>query len=139
MEKLYILKDKMKTALDEYAGRNTFSPADIEAVKNALSAIFKICDYIEMEEGGEYSRRSYRGGMSYGNPMSYGDNSYRGESYGDESYRGRNRDSMGRYTSESRNYSRGDVMEHLEEMAHNEPDERKRREYMEFIDKMKRY
>lgn len=57
------------------------------------------------------------------------------------------RDSMGRYSSDgysrndgeySRDYSYGTITEHLEEMLKDEPNEYKRREIKNFVDKMKK-
>ena len=139
MQKLYTLKDRLKDAVNEYSEKTTFSPTDIETIKNLLSSMVKICEYVEMEESSEYSNRgSYRGGSYRMYDGGSYDNSYDG-SYARGRYA--KRDSMGRYSSDdgySRNYSRGNIMEHLEEMAQKEPDERKRREYMEFIEKMNR-
>lgn len=136
MQKLYTLKDRLKDAVNEYSEKTTFSPTDIETIKNLLSSMVKICEYVEMEESSEYSNRGSYRGNSY--RYSYDDGSYDDGSYARGRGRYAKRDSMGRYSSDgySRNYSRGDIMEHLEEMAQKEPDERKRREYMDFIDKM---
>lgn len=113
MKEYLMMKDKLKDIIGEYAERKSFSPSELEAIKNAAKASYCLCECIKSAED-EYSNRSY------------------GESY--------RRDRMDRYSSDySRdNYSRGGFMEHLEEMAHNEPDERKRREYTEFVERMKR-
>lgn len=89
----------------------------------------------EMDDG--YSE-SYDG--------SYGNRSYRGSSYDDGmSYargRGRNakRDSMGRYASRDRGYSRadanGEYIEELRDLMHSAPDEQTRQSIQRMITQM---
>lgn len=136
MHKLHSLKDKFLKELNEYGDRASFSPSDVETVRNLISSINKICEYIDAEEDKEeYSNRmSYRRGGSYN---SY-DGSYDG-SYGSYA-RGRmraKRDSMGRYSRED-GYSRdGDMMAKLYEVMEEAP-EHKKHEIKQMIEKLER-
>lgn len=101
------------------------------------------CEEMEegMEEEASFRGGSYRGAYGRG---SYGRGSY-GMAYDDGSYargrgRGAARDSMGRYASES-GYSRSEesdngherMMQRLQEIMHDTPDERTRRKLDELV------
>lgn len=137
MKKLYDLKDKLLDSLMEYAALTKFSSNDVATVKNLISSILKICEYAEMEEGGEYSgarNRSYRGN-SYGN--SYDDMSYNDRSYADRRGRGRyaERDARGRYSSDGYSRHDEDMVEKLHSMMDDAPAEL-RQDMQRLISKM---
>ena len=107
MEYMDKLRDKLCDELDEIARKPEMSAGDLEAV-HKLTDTIKNLDKIEILEDGGYSRD--------GDWEMEGRGSYNRGS----SYRGRKRDSMGRYSSTGRMYSRADVrdgmMAQLEEM-----------------------
>ena len=126
MHKIHELKEKFLKELKEYADRSSFSPADVETVRNLISAINKLCEYTESEEEKEYSgRMSHRGSYDY----------YDGH---DSAYaRGRSarRDALGRYSRED-GYSRNDnFINKLYEVMDEAP-EHKKHEIQQLIDKM---
>lgn len=131
MHKLHSLKDKLLKELKEYGDRSSFSPSDVETVRNLISSINKICEYTDAEENKEeYSNR-----MSHGYPV------YPYTYDGDGAYaRGRmraKRDSMGRYSRED-GYSRNDeMMAKLYEVMDEAP-EHKKQEIKHMIEKLER-
>lgn len=139
MHKLYELKEKLMRELEDYAENGKFSKEDVEAIKYTASAIDHICNIVEGEEeysmagqGGNQGGNSYRGSYARG-----GGNmrrSYRG-SYARG--RGARRDAMGRYSSEG-GYSMGteDMVIELRDLMEDAPDERTRKEFERFIQKI---
>ena len=136
MHAIYDLKEQLCKELEEYGQKGELTAGTLDVVDklaHAVKNIDKIIEKYEEEEGsseGSYNNGSYNDG-------SYGDGSYRrGRSYGRGSYaRGRNarRDSMGRYSRGS--YDSGMVQE-LRDLMNDAPDERTRREFQSFIQKM---
>lgn len=135
MHKLYELKEKLMRELEDYSENGKFSKDDVESIKYITSSIDHICNIVEDEEernmegqGGNSYRGSYtRGG---GNMR----RSYRG-SYARG--RGAKRDAMGRYSSEG-GYSMGteDMVMELRDLMEDAPDERTRKEFERFIQKI---
>jgi hypothetical protein len=109
-------------------GKLTGSDAEyIDRITHAIKSIKTTIAMIEAEDGG-----SYADGMQGG---SYG--MYPHWNYGGSYARGRNarRDSMGRYSS--RGYSMDDEMiSELRDLMQNAPDERTRKEFERFIQKI---
>lgn len=154
MKELENLKELYLDEIKKINKKGELNPADAEAAKKALEAIEKINEICEesdeMEEG--YSKRYSYSGYSRRNPsMSY---HYPAEPLPEMvpmTYSmARSRDSMGRYSREggssrsdgysrgnsynsysrndgySRHYASSKMIEKLEEMLENAPDERKR-------------
>lgn len=133
MHKIYELKDKLCEELEEYGDKKL--DAGNLAVIDSLSHTIKNLDkIIEKYEDEDYSS-AYDDGMMVG-PYERGGNRY-GSRYamarGDGRGRGRNarRDSMGRYSSDSRM-----MVDELRELMNDAPDERTRMEFKRFIEKM---
>lgn len=109
-------------------GKLTGSDAEyIDRITHAIKSIKTTIAMIEADDGG-----SYADGMQGG---SYG--MYPHWNYGGSYARGRNarRDSMGRYSS--RGYSMDDEMiSELRDLMQNAPDERTRKEFERFIQKI---
>ena len=124
MQKLHDLKRKLMKELYEYADRPSLSHDDVATVKNLISGVNKICEYMDAEEDKEYSNRMSR------------------DSYSTR----KKRDSMGRYSRDeySRDYSRdygysrdGEFMNELHELAERAPEHQKH-ELMRMIDKLEK-
>lgn len=162
MHELYELKETLCEELKEYARKGKMSAGDLEVVDKLSHSIKNLDKIIEAYEEMEYSEESYargggrggqgggrggnRGGGQSNRGGSYegggrggqsGRGSYEGggsyESY--ESYargRGRNarRDSMGRYSRAE------DMVMELRELMEDAPDERTRKEFERFIQKV---
>lgn len=125
MHKLYSLKDKLLKELNEYGDRTSFSASDVEIIRNLISGINKICEYMDATEEKEYSNRGSYGMGGYNSYGSY-DGSYR-----------RRRDSMGRYSRED-GYSRTeDMMSKLHEVMEEAPEHMKG-ELRQMLDKLQR-
>lgn len=134
--------DKMEQLYDILCEELEKITAKGELTAGSLEAVDKIVDIMkDMEEMG-YSgddmgsyRGSYEGSYERGgrsrNSYERGGRSYRG-SYGRGSYAQR-RDSRGRYSS---NYSRHDIVEQLEDIMEQAPNEQSRREIERLIMKM---
>ena len=118
--------DELKELEKKVAKEGQLSMQEVQLMDTLAHAKKNLMKCDEMEEG-----QSYRGG-------SYGRGSY-GMMYDDGSYargrgRGAARDSMGRYSSEG-GYSRADeieashdrMMQRLQQIMHDTPDERTRR------------
>lgn len=118
MHELYELKEMLCKELEEYGRKGDLTAGSLEVIDklaHALKNLDKIIEAKEMEEeeysmaGGSYEGGNMGGGNSYARGGSGGQGGGGGSSR--NSYargRGRNarRDSMGRYSSESRRYSR---------------------------------
>lgn len=144
-EKLYELKEKLMKELGEYAQNGKYSKEDVETIKYMASAIDHMCNIIEKaEEEEEYSQRGgsyaydngnmggsggpYRGGV-YSRNM--GGGSYRDNRGGNSYARGRGqnarRDSMGRYSRG------GDMVEQLEDLKQDAPNDQIRQQIQQLI------
>ncbi len=128
MHKLYDLKEKLIKELEGYAENGKYSKDDVEAIKYIASAVDHICNIVDGMDEEEYS-----GNMNYNDGM--GNRSMRSYRNVDRSYargRGRNarRDAMGRYSRS------GNMVEQLEDLMDDAPDERVRQEIQKFIAKI---
>lgn len=119
MHEIYELKEKLMKELEEYGRKGEMSTGSLEVVDKLAHSIKNLCKIIELaEEEEEYSMaggsrggggRSYRDGRSY-----EGGNSYaRG---------GRRRDSRGRYSSAGYSYGNEDMIEQLEGLMMDAPE-----------------
>lgn len=144
MHEIYDLKEMLCKELEEYGKKGDLTAGSLDVVDKLAHTIKNLDKIIESyEENSEYSSRggSYAGGMGMGG-ASYerGGRSYRGGNMGGRSYargRGRNarRDAIGRYSTEG--YSRNDEMiEQLNDLMDDAPDERTRAEIQKFITKL---
>lgn len=124
---------KLSAAEIEYADKLT------HIKKNLLRAdeLWEDSEYSEAMDGGSYARRSYaRGRGGQGGGRSYR-GSYEGGSYDDNMSmargRGRNarRDSMGRYSRD-----KSMMIDELQELMEEAPDDKTRQEFQRFITKM---
>lgn len=137
MNRLYELKEKLMNELEEYGSQEEMTAGTLDVVDKLAHTIKNLCKIIDDEEyhmdGGSMRRGSYSDGSMRGG-------SYRG-SYDGGSYdtstrysrgrgRGARRDSMGRYSSNS------DMMlEQLQELMQDAPDERSRQEIQKLVTK----
>lgn len=138
-EKLYELKEKLMKELGEYAQNGKYSKEDVETIKYMASAIDHMCNIIEKAEDEEYSQRggSYAydngnmGGSYRGGNYSRSGGSYRGGRGGNSYARGRGqnapRDSMGRYSRD------GDMLDQLEEIKRDAPNDQIRQHIQQLI------
>lgn len=115
MHELYELKDKLCKELEEY-GSKQLDAGSLEVVDKLSHAIKNLNKIIENYDNDGYSN-------------SYDDHrmSYRRNSYA------RRRDSMGRYSR-----ANDTMISELREMMQDAPDERTRKEFQTFIEKMER-
>lgn len=155
MHDLYKLKEMLCEELKEYGKKGELSAGSLEVVDtlaHAAKNLDKIIEAYEEEEGysergGSYARGGGgRGGNQGGGQSNRGgsyENRYSREYYSRDggSYargRGRNarRDSMGRYSSEG-GYSRAadEMVEQLEELKEQAPDNQTRQEIQRLITK----
>lgn len=151
MHELYELKEKLMKELTEYAQNGKFSKEDAEAIKYIASSIDHICNIVERMEEEEYSERgggqggnsrySYegsnyarggnRGGSSRGQGSNY--NSREGGSYARGRGQNARRDSMGRY---SRAGDPEQMIEQLEDMMQDAPNEQIKKDIQRLVEKM---
>lgn len=124
MHDIYELKEMLMKELEEYGRKGELQDVgSLEIIDKLAHAIKNICKIIEAAEDEEYSN-SMAGGSYEGNNMGMGGSNARGGYGGGQSRnsyargRGRNarRDSMGRYSSESRRYSREGGYSRTDEM-----------------------
>lgn len=140
MHKLYEFACAELEELEKKAGEKGLSAAELEYA-NKLTEMKKNILKIEMLEDEGYSAEYRDDMMSYakgGNRgMNRGGNYNRGGSYSRGRGRNTRRDSTGRYSREG-GYSRAvdDIVEQLEDMMEEAPDERTRMEIKKLIDKM---
>lgn len=134
MHELYELKEALMNELEEY-GSKEMTAGSLDVVDKLTHTVKNLDKIIEKCEEEEYSGRSYargrgrssyaRGGRSYddGNNMSYA----------------RRRDAMGRYSRNGR-YSMGndELIEDLHELMEEAPDERTKKEFHRFIQKIEK-
>lgn len=128
MHEIYELKEKLMKELEEYGRKGELTAGSLDVVDKLSHTVKNLCKIIEKaEEEGEYSmaggsyayargNQSYRGGNSY-----EGGNSMRSYARG----RGRNarRDSMGRYSSTGYSYGNEDMIEQLEGLMEEAPEQ----------------
>ena len=127
MHELYELKSMLMQELEEYGKKGEMSAGSLEIVDKLAHAIKNLCKIMEMDDdSGSYA---YDDGSYYGRSRRTGGSYARG--------RGRNarRDSMGRYSSEG--YSRtGDMVEQLQELMQDAPDEKIKQDIQRLISKV---
>lgn len=153
MHELYELKEKLMKELEEYGSKDEMTAGTLEVVDKLAHTIKNLCKIIEDAEYSENGGSSYDGGSSYrgssyegsmrgssydgGSSYRGGGSSYRGSSYeGGSSYargRGRNarRDSRGRYSS-----GNDMMLEQLQGMMQEAPDDRTRQEIQKLVSKL---
>lgn len=118
MHEIYELKEQLMKELEEYGKKGEMSTGSLEVVDKLAHTIKNLCKIIETaEEEGEYSMadgRSYRDGRMYeGNTM---------RSYARGRGRNAKRDSMGRYSSAGYSYGNEDMVEQLEGLMMDAPE-----------------
>lgn len=126
------LKEDLIKELEDFE-RKGISVNNLSVVDTLAHAAKNVCKIQEACEGGS-SERSYRSWRSSREGSSREGSSREGSydyEYGGESRRGR--DAMGRYTSRH-----GGMVEKLEELMDEAPDEQTRRELQKMIQKMER-
>lgn len=142
MHAIYELKDKLCKELEGYGERGELSASILETVDklaHAIKNIDKIIETYEMEEEGSY-RNSYDGrDGAYRRSYDMGGSYERGDDGSYRRGRGRNarRDARGRYSSDG-GYSRAadDMVEQLQDMMEQAPDQQTRQEIQRLIQKM---
>lgn len=118
------LKDKLCKELDEIAMKGSIGTGDLEAVHKLTDTIKNIDKIIMLEDGGYSQAGNWEADMrgTYGHGSSYA----------------RTRDPMGRYSGTyTRNYSRGSLLEHLEDMMGEASNDREREELKRCIDHLR--
>ena len=132
MNELYDLKEMLCKELEDYGRKGELSAGSLDIIDKLAHTVKNIDKIIEMYDGGQSMAMgpNYNGGNSYGMGGYYDGNSYA---------RGRGayarRDSMGRYSSAG--YSRGgDMMDKMQEIINEAPDERTRQDLQRIMDKM---
>lgn len=139
MHELYELKEKLCEELEKYGGQN-ITAGTLEVVDKLTHSIKNLDKIIEAKEEDEYSMNG--GSYAYargGNQGGGGSNrSYRGGSYAYARGRGRNarRDRMGRYSSEDGYSMDGEMVSELYELMEEAPDEKTKKEFQKFIQKI---
>lgn len=144
MHEIYDLKEMLCKELEEYGKKGEMTAGSLDVVDKLAHTIKNLDKIIETYEEEGYSNRGgiYEGGMtggSYargGRNRSYaGGRSYRGGSYARGRGSNARRDAMGRYSSEG--YSRAeDMIDQLNDLMEDAPDERTRMEIQKLITKM---
>lgn len=148
MHELYELKEKLMNELAEYGKQDEMTSSTLDVVDKLAHTIKNLCKIIDDMEG--YSERgSYEGSMRGGSYDGSMRGSYRDGSYGDGSFRGsyessmrggsyargrgRNarRDSRGRYASDN-----GMMLEELQELMSDAPDDRTRQEIQKLVTRL---
>lgn len=153
MHELYELKEKLMNELAEYGKQDEMTSSTLDVVDKLAHTIKNLCKIIDDMEG--YSERGSYGGSYEGGSMRGGSydgsmrGSYRDGSYGDGSFRGsyessmrggsyargrgRNarRDSRGRYASDN-----GMMLEELQELMSDAPDDRTRQEIQKLVTRL---
>lgn len=123
MHEIYELKEQLMKELEEYGRKGEMSTGSLEVVDKLAHTIKNLCKIIETaEEEGEYSMAGYRRSYARGNGQGMtGGRSMRSYARG----RGRNakRDSMGRYSSAGYLYGNDEMIEQLEELMEEAPDQ----------------
>lgn len=137
MHELYELKEKLMKELGEYAQNGKYSKEDVETIKYMASAVDHICNIVERADDEEYSQRggyayddgnqggNRGGGYSRNMGGSYRDG--RGNSYARGRGQNARRDSMGRYSRG------GDMVEQLEDLKQDAPNDQIRQQIQQLI------
>lgn len=146
MHELYELKEKLCEELEKYGGQD-LTAGTLEVVDKLTHAIKNLDKIIEAKEEEEYSMDggsyAYARGGNQGGGRS--NRSYRGsyarEGGGSYAYargRGRNarRDSMGRYAREDGYSGTDEMVSELYELMEEAPDEKTKKEFQKFIQKV---
>ena len=138
MHELEELKKMLCRELEEYGRKGNLSSGTLDVVDKLAHTVKNLDKIIEKEEGGSYNGASYRGSYRGGNSYEDGGSSY-------ERGRGSNarRDSMGRYATESMDYSRGysrgkEMISELRDLMEDAPDEHTRMEFEKFIKRIEK-
>ena len=119
MHEIYELKEKLMKELEEYGRKGELTAGSLDVVDKLSHTVKNLCKIIEKsEEDSEYSMadgRSYRDGRMYeGNTM---------RSYARGRGRNARRDSMGRYSSTGYSYGNEDMIEQLEGLMEEAPEQ----------------
>lgn len=136
MHELYELKKMLCEELEKYGKMKDFPVSELAKVDTIAHAAKNIGKLIEMyeDEEEEYSGRSYARGRSYRGD--YMDIPYDGRSYA----RNQRRDARGRYSRGMGRYSyedgKADLIERMEDLMHDAPDEHTRQEIRQMIERM---
>lgn len=141
MHKLYELKEKLMSELEDYADNGKFSKDDVEAIKYTASAIDHICNIMESADE-EYSGNMYGGSMNDG----MGGRSYMGGSYARGGSRGGNRrggrrggaNQYGSYASGGYSRASENLAMELKELMNEAPDENVRQEMHALVQRLER-
>lgn len=129
MHEIYDLKEMLCKELEEYGKKGEMTAGSLDVVDKLAHTIKNLDKIIETYEEEGYSNRGGRN-RSYA-----GGRSYRGGSYARGRGSNARRDAMGRYSSEG--YSRADDMiDQLNDLMEDAPDERTRMEIQKLITKM---
>lgn len=132
MHEIYELKEQLMKELEEYGRKGEMSTGSLEVVDKLAHTVKNLCKIIEDSEeeySGARGRRSYAGqggGNTGGERSNRGGRSYEGG--GMRSYargRGRNarRDSMGRYSSEGYSYATDEMIDQLNDLMDDAPEQ----------------
>lgn len=135
MHGVYELKKKIIEELEEYGMRNEVKASELPTIDMLAHTAKNLCKLIEMCE----QETGYSYGDRYYNRSSYGMNRYNDRSYGNDMSYGRGRG--GRYNRyDDGGYSGGDnwLIDMLEDIKYKVPNEHMRKEFDEFIDRMKK-
>lgn len=146
MDKLYTLKEMLCEELEEYGKKDKLDMGGLEIVDklaHAVKNLDRIIETYEDEEGASMAG-SYDGYMdgSYARGGQDGNQGQRMPRRGNSYARGRNvrRDSMGRYSRRGSydGYSRhaDEMVEELRGLMEEAPDEKTRKEFERFIEKI---
>lgn len=130
MNELYELKEMLLKELEQYGSKGELTAGSLDVIDKMTHTVKNLCKIIEdMEAEGMSGAYPMMNGNTYG--RGYGGNSYaRGRGYSRTG-----RDSMGRYSSNG--YSRsGNMVDRLEELMADAPDDRTREELQRVINKM---
>lgn len=134
MHELYELKEMLMKELEEYGSKGEMSTGTLEVVDKLAHAAKNVGKIIEMcEEDEEYSGRTmpmYGGYYADGRGGSYARDERRSYARGGRSYA--RRDSMGRYSRAEMN----EMVSELRELMEDAPDERTKKEFQKFIQKI---
>lgn len=121
MHAIYELKEALCDELEEYGKKDKLDLGSLDVVDKLAHTIKNLDKIIESYENQEYSSAMYDDGMSYGG----------GNRMGYSRARGRKRDSMGRYSSDSKM-----MIDELHDLMRDAPDERTKMEFKKFIQKV---
>ncbi|MBR5273590.1 MAG: hypothetical protein IKU25_09430 [Clostridia bacterium] len=131
MHELYELKKMLCEELEKYGKMKDFPVSElakVDTIAHAAKNIGKLIEMCEEDEEEEMYRHSYRSMP------------YRGDRYMDGMSYARKRDARGRYSRGMGRYSyedgKADLIERMEELMHDAPDEHTRQEIRQMIERM---